>query len=180
MTERKDDVNSKLDEAAAKLDQGAARLDEGAGKIREGASALHQVAAPPTGAGDADYPGKSDSNEERDPREASFNALQVSRAQAMRLRQAAGNYGAYTIDMVKRHPLTTLTTLSAAAAFIEVELAVGLLAGIAGAAFLMDQPGAETRQALASRSRLALARARETWQTRRHAPAQVAAAEGPA
>lgn len=167
--------SGKLDDSAAKLDEGAARLDEGAAKIHEGASALHAVAAQMTSDSDAQQNAGNNPSSTGGARDAAASALRITRAQADQIRMLVGRYGASAMDRVKRHPITALSTLGVAAAFIKVELAVGLLAGVAGAAFLANQSGTQTRRALADKSRLLLSRARETWQTRRRALPEVAA-----
>jgi hypothetical protein len=61
---------------------------------------------------------------------------------------------------VKRHPLAAAAALGAGAAFIEVELALGVLAGIGATALLMTANGAQTRQELAERARALVSRAK--------------------
>jgi X-X-X-Leu-X-X-Gly heptad repeat protein len=161
----------KLDEGAAKLDEGAKMLDEGAGKLHEGARALHEVAMQMKG-DDGSQHISGDAAAELASSWLGATTLQLTRARADRLALAVRHRGARAAVLVKRHPLTALTTLGAAAAFFEAPFAVGLLAGVAGAAFLVNQPGPQARQILAGNSRLMFSRAREAWQRRRPTLAQ--------
>jgi hypothetical protein len=63
--------------------------------------------------------------------------------------------------------------VAAAAAFIEVELAVGLLAGIGATALLASESGPETRQKMLEQGKRAISRAR-TAMTKPKAPPPVA------
>lgn len=62
--------------------------------------------------------------------------------------------------MIKQHPLGAVATVAAATALIEVELAVGILAGIGATALLAHESGPETRQKVLEQGRRALSRAR--------------------
>jgi hypothetical protein len=64
------------------------------------------------------------------------------------------------IGLLKQHPLGAVATVAAAAAFIEVEFAVGLLAGLGATALLAGQSGPEARQQVLARGKWALDRAR--------------------
>ena len=64
------------------------------------------------------------------------------------------------ISMIKQHPLGAMATVAAATALIEVELAVGILAGIGATALLANESGSETRQKVLEQGRRALSRAR--------------------
>jgi hypothetical protein len=64
------------------------------------------------------------------------------------------------IGLLKQHPLGAVATVAAAAAFIEVEFAVGLLAGLGATALLAGQSGPEARQRVLARGKWALDRAR--------------------
>jgi hypothetical protein len=64
------------------------------------------------------------------------------------------------IRALKRHPLGVIALIGAAASLIEVELAVGILAGIGATALLTSTSGAETRQEVVARSKRVLDRAR--------------------
>jgi len=64
------------------------------------------------------------------------------------------------ITMIKQHPLGAVATVAAATALIEVELAVGILAGIGATALLAHESGPETRQKVLEQGRRALSRAR--------------------
>ena len=64
------------------------------------------------------------------------------------------------ISMIKQHPLGAVATVAAATAFIEVELAVGILAGLGATALLAQQSGPEARQRVVAGGKWALDRAR--------------------
>ncbi|MEO8183959.1 MAG: hypothetical protein ABI895_34485 [Deltaproteobacteria bacterium] len=64
------------------------------------------------------------------------------------------------ISLIKQHPLGAVATVAAATAFIEVELAVGILAGLGATALLASQSGPEARQRVLARGKWALDRAR--------------------
>ena len=61
---------------------------------------------------------------------------------------------------VKKHPLGALAAVGAAAALIEVELAVGVLAGLGATALLSTKSGPEARQEMLERGKWAYQRAR--------------------
>ena len=77
------------------------------------------------------------------------------------------------ISMIKQHPLGAVATVAAATAFIEVELAVGLLAGIGATALLTRESGSEARHKVLEQGRRALSRAR-TAMTKAKEPPPVA------
>jgi len=64
------------------------------------------------------------------------------------------------ISLIKQHPLGAVATVAAATAFIEVELAVGILAGLGATALLANQSGPEARQRVLAGGKWALERAR--------------------
>jgi hypothetical protein len=83
--------------------------------------------------------------------------------------------------LLKQHPLGAVATVAAAAALIEVEIAVGILAGIGATAFLATRSGPEARQQVLARGKLAYARARSAIAARRKAqPAATEASPPPA
>jgi hypothetical protein len=93
--------------------------------------------------------------------------------------------------LVKKNPLKTVALGAAAIASLEVELAVGILAGIGATALLATKPGAETRDEVLSKSKAAkdgvVTRSRaafdkaKTALKRKPAPApEVSAGEAPA
>jgi hypothetical protein len=61
---------------------------------------------------------------------------------------------------IKDHPVALVALIGASAAFIEFELALGMLTGIGATALLATAGGPETRQQLLARSRWLLDRAR--------------------
>lgn len=144
---------NELDERAAKLDERARKLDEVAGTLQEGAAALHEVALEMKGGADGSHPGAT--------------ALQLARMRADQLGRALHDSGGRAVLLLRHHPLTALTTAGIAAAFIKAPFALGLLAGVAGGAFLVQQPGARIRHTLADKSRVMLASAREAWEGNR-------------
>jgi len=72
--------------------------------------------------------------------------------------------------LLKQHPLGAVATVAAATALIEVELAVGILAGLGATALLATKSGPEARQQVLERGKSAYARARSAIATRRKAP----------
>jgi hypothetical protein len=81
------------------------------------------------------------------------------------------------VSFAKEHPLGTVATVAAAAAFIEVELAVGILAGLGATALLARKTGPETRgevlargkvarEQVLARSKSAFTRAKTAWEGR--------------
>ena len=122
-------------ESAAKLDESARKLDEGAAKLNEGAAKLHEVAAQL-------LEGEARVTPARGIATAAHAKLDQARA------------------LVQGHPLGALATVAAAVAFVEIELAMGLLAGLGATAFLTTRSGRATRQQIASNGRAALQRAR--------------------
>jgi hypothetical protein len=70
------------------------------------------------------------------------------------------------IQLVKSHPLGALATVAAAAAFVEVEFAVGIIAGVGATALLATRSGPEARQQVFQRGKKALAQARLSFAAR--------------
>jgi hypothetical protein len=70
------------------------------------------------------------------------------------------------ISLIKEHPLGAVATVAAATALIEIEFAVGVLAGLGATALLAHQSGPEARQRVLERGKWALDRARTAIQTR--------------
>lgn len=64
------------------------------------------------------------------------------------------------VTLAKKHPLGTVAAAGAAAAFVEVPFAVGVLTGLGATALLVRRTGAEARREVLARGRDALARAR--------------------
>ena len=62
--------------------------------------------------------------------------------------------------VLKQHPLGAVATVAAATALIEVEFAVGILAGLGATALLATKSGPEARQRVLERGKWAYARAR--------------------
>jgi hypothetical protein len=89
---------------------------------------------------------------------------------------------------LKRHPLGTVALVGAAVALVEVELAVGILAGIGATALLTLKTGPEARQEVLTKGRWAIERARSlkvraqdsaAAATPEGSPAAAASAEAP-
>jgi hypothetical protein len=78
------------------------------------------------------------------------------------------------ISLLKQHPLGAVATVAAATAFIEVELAVGILAGLGASALLVNQSGPEARQRVLAGGKWALDRARTAVAKAKAPPPQVA------
>jgi hypothetical protein len=70
------------------------------------------------------------------------------------------------ISLIKEHPLGAVATVAAATALIELEFAVGVLAGLGATALLVHQSGPEARQRVLERGKWALDRARTAIQAR--------------
>jgi hypothetical protein len=64
------------------------------------------------------------------------------------------------ISLIKEHPLGAVATVAAATALLEIELAVGLLAGLGATALLANKSGPERRRIVMERGKWALERAR--------------------
>jgi hypothetical protein len=77
-------------------------------------------------------------------------------------------------SLLKQHPLGAVATVAAATAFIEVELAVGILAGLGATALLANQSGPEARQRVLAGGKWALDRARTVVAKAKAPEAQVA------
>jgi X-X-X-Leu-X-X-Gly heptad repeat protein len=148
---------------AAKLDEGATKLDEGASKLHEGAAVLHETAA---------------TMSDRGAEDAGETSASEARARIVHLRSSATHAGARAFELVKQHPVATIAALGAATALIEVELAAGVLLGVAAAALLVEQAGPEVRQRLLTSGRQTLARARSEWSSRTSAARNGAATSG--
>jgi hypothetical protein len=121
-------------ESAAKLDESAAKLDESAARLNEGAAKLHEVAV---------------QLREEASEPASWSLSAATQAQLERARR-----------LLRGHPLGTVATIAVVAAFVEVELAIGILVGLGATALLTTRSGSATRQRFVSRGRIALNRAR--------------------
>ncbi|MEY4545508.1 MAG: hypothetical protein RL685_1703 [Pseudomonadota bacterium] len=64
------------------------------------------------------------------------------------------------ISLIKEHPLGAVATVAAATALLELEFAVGLLAGLGATALLVNKSGPERRRIVMERGKWALERAR--------------------
>jgi hypothetical protein len=64
------------------------------------------------------------------------------------------------VTLLKRNPLGVVALVGAAAALIEIELAVGILAGIGATALLTLKTGPEARQEVLTKGKWAIERAR--------------------
>jgi hypothetical protein len=78
------------------------------------------------------------------------------------------------ISLIKEHPLGAVATVAAATALLEIEFAVGVLAGVGATALLANKSGPERRRIVLERGKWALDRARvlkETALKKKGAPA---------
>jgi len=64
------------------------------------------------------------------------------------------------VKLAKEHPLGAVATVAAAAALVELELAVGILAGLGATALLANRTGREVRQDVVAHGKRAVERAR--------------------
>jgi hypothetical protein len=71
------------------------------------------------------------------------------------------------IALAKTHPLGAVATVAAAAALVEMEFAVGILAGLGATALLASKSGPEARERVIARGRKAIAKARVALAHRR-------------
>lgn len=71
------------------------------------------------------------------------------------------------ITVAKAHPLGAVVGVAAAAAFVEVELAVAILTGIGATALLTSKSGPQTREQVVTAGKQAFARAKEQVQKHR-------------
>jgi len=69
--------------------------------------------------------------------------------------------------LIHDHPLSAVVVVAAAAALIEVELGLGVLAGLGTVVLLASERGASTRQLLALGGRRALSSTRGLYEKRR-------------
>lgn len=69
------------------------------------------------------------------------------------------------ISLIKEHPLGAVATVAAATALLELEFAVGVLAGLGATALLANKSGPERRRIVLERGKWALERAREMKET---------------
>lgn len=83
------------------------------------------------------------------------------------------------ITVAKAHPLGAVVGVAAAAAFVEVEFAVGILTGLGATALLVTRNGSQTREEVVTAGKQALARAKQV-QWRRKPAASTEAAAPPA
>jgi hypothetical protein len=64
------------------------------------------------------------------------------------------------LSLIKEHPLGAVATVAAATALLEIEFAVGVLAGVGATALLANKSGPERRRLVLERGKWALDRAR--------------------
>lgn len=155
-------VEAKENAGATKLEEGATKLDEGATKLHEGAALLHEIAAT-MGLSHV----KSGDVKPGDLQAGGAATVPKATARITRLRNAVVMSGARAVALVKRRPLATLAAVGVAGAFIEVEIAAGLLVGIAVAAVLVEQAGPEVRQRILMSGRRTIEHARRAMASRR-------------
>jgi hypothetical protein len=83
----------------------------------------------------------------------------VAAAQRVKVRQV--------ISTLKRHPLGFVLAVGAAAALIEVELAVGILTGIGATALLATKSGPEARQEVVAKGQEVVAKGKAAFERAR-------------
>jgi hypothetical protein len=64
------------------------------------------------------------------------------------------------LSTLKRHPLGLVVAIGAGIALVEIELAVGLIAGVGATALLVSKSGPEARQEVVAKGKAAIERAR--------------------
>jgi hypothetical protein len=64
------------------------------------------------------------------------------------------------LSALKRHPLGLVVAIGAGIALVEIELAVGLIAGVGATALLVSKSGPEARQEVVAKGKAAIERAR--------------------
>jgi hypothetical protein len=106
--------------------------------------------------------------------ETSENAASAADNGAAAVKEAAKSEPVRkAVNMLKSHPLGVVALAGAAVALVEVELAVGILAGIGATALLARKSGPEARQEVLAKGKRAVERARAL--KLRKEPAQAAA-----
>jgi hypothetical protein len=128
---------------ATQLDESATQLDAVADKLNEDAERLHQVAG------------------------QLHERAQRSTAASARLKHAAQTRLEQARSMAREHPLGGIAALAAAAAFIEVEIGLGILAGLGATALIATRNGPATRDRMLAGGRQAYERARAALAQRR-------------
>jgi len=128
---------------------GSTKPGDGSATPAEGAAPGNDAAAKPNHVAAAPADGSTSAGADTSAAEAAAVAPPARVRSALRL--------------VKEHPLGAVATVAAAAAFIEVEFAVGLLAGLGATALLAGRSGPEARRQVMSQGKLALDRARTAW-----------------
>lgn len=139
---------SKLTKAAKKLGKRASAVQAKLGP--QGASTLEAVIADVVKAAGG--------------RTVDYAAARVAHTDAGKKAAAAVDVGIERArTFVRRHPLGVVAVVALGAACIEIELAVGVLAGVGTAALLVSRDGASTRQLVASGGRRALASLKDAY-----------------
>jgi 3-hydroxy-3-methylglutaryl CoA synthase len=75
------------------------------------------------------------------------------------------------LSALKRHPLGLVVAIGAGIALVEIELAVGLIAGVGATALLVSKSGPEARQEVVAKGKAAIERARVALASRTKAQA---------
>jgi hypothetical protein len=78
------------------------------------------------------------------------NPAEPAPAKSARVREA--------VTLIKRHPLGVIAAAGAAVALVEVEVAVGILAGIGATALFATKTGPEARREVRTKSNVVLAK----------------------
>jgi hypothetical protein len=96
--------------------------------------------------------------------------------------QPQGTTVRHVLGLLRQHPLGVVVAIGAAAALVEIELAVGMLAGIGATALLVTKNGPEARQEVVAKGqevvakgKAAIERARLALANRAKSPGEAAA-----
>jgi hypothetical protein len=100
--------------------------------------------------------------------EPSSEPATIAKPQPQRFRKA--------INLLKGHPLGIVALIGAAAALVEIELAVGILTGIGATALLATKNGPQAREEVLAKGKWAIERARAFASRPRSAEAAPASA----
>lgn len=79
------------------------------------------------------------------------------------------------LSALGRHPLGLVVAIGAGIALVEIELAVGLIAGVGATALLVSKSGPEARQEVVAKGKAAIERARVALASRTKPAAEAAA-----
>lgn len=102
------------------------------------------------------------------PDDDGSRAPEQAGARAIRLRKLAEHPRVQkAVNLAKEHPLGAVVAVGAAAAFVEIPFAVGVLTGLGATALLAQRTGREARRDVLARGKQAVDRARTAVARRR-------------